>query len=139
MTSAQPKHQAFNIGVKALVVRGGCILLLKRRDVAKWEVPGGRINVGEDATQTLLRELPEELPGCQNVQLSHLVHAAQQDFILPNGNRLMLLFFRVTADLPYIVSLSDEHIAADWASAATLASYQLQKPILEAAQLALQP
>ena len=39
---------------------GGQILLVRRIDDGNWELPGGRIEVGESATQALVREVAEE-------------------------------------------------------------------------------
>lgn len=55
----------FQIAVKALIVRGGKILVLRRSagdeiDPGSWEIPGGRLEWGEDAEQALAREVLEE-------------------------------------------------------------------------------
>jgi 8-oxo-dGTP pyrophosphatase MutT (NUDIX family) len=38
----------------------GQVLLVRRIDDGNWELPGGRIEVGETARQAVLREVPEE-------------------------------------------------------------------------------
>lgn len=45
--------------MKAVVVRDGCVLL-GRNDRGEWELPGGRMELGETTRQTLVRELQEE-------------------------------------------------------------------------------
>jgi ADP-ribose pyrophosphatase YjhB (NUDIX family) len=51
------------IGMKAVVCRGDDVLLVRhtyaRRD--KWDIPGGYVRAGEEASVTLRRELEEEL------------------------------------------------------------------------------
>jgi ADP-ribose pyrophosphatase YjhB (NUDIX family) len=131
-SNPEPAHEIFNIGVKALIVHDDRILMLKRRDHQNWEVPGGRINQGEVASQTLKRELSEELPGATRIHIGPIVHAEQADFILPNGNHLMLLFFRVSALLAPSIAVSDEHLRARWVSLDTLPSLA-QPSMLEAA------
>lgn len=38
----------------------GCILLVRRGDDGHWELPGGRIEVGESASAAVVREVAEE-------------------------------------------------------------------------------
>jgi len=38
----------------------GCILLVRRADDGYWELPGGRIEVGESASAAVIREVAEE-------------------------------------------------------------------------------
>lgn len=48
------------VSVKALFKRNGKVLLVKDPK-GKWELPGGRIDFGEDPQETLQREIQEEL------------------------------------------------------------------------------
>jgi 8-oxo-dGTP pyrophosphatase MutT (NUDIX family) len=59
---SQPVHvpRTFPISIKGVVVRDGKVLLLKN-ERSEWELPGGRIDPGEDHAQTLTREFLEEL------------------------------------------------------------------------------
>jgi len=52
------QHLLADIPVKALIVKDGRVLITKDR---RWELPGGRMNVGETPEQTLHREVLEEL------------------------------------------------------------------------------
>jgi 8-oxo-dGTP diphosphatase len=40
--------------------RGGRLLLVRRCDSGAWELPGGRVDVGESAAQAAVREVAEE-------------------------------------------------------------------------------
>jgi 8-oxo-dGTP pyrophosphatase MutT (NUDIX family) len=52
-------HDSFPISIKGVVVREGKVLLLKNeRD--EWELPGGRIEVGETPERCVAREIVEE-------------------------------------------------------------------------------
>ena len=69
-------EQLFQVGVKALVRdEQGRILLLReaRHPNSYWDLPGGRMDEGEDFMQTLARELDEEI-GVQD--FSHPQHVA---------------------------------------------------------------
>lgn len=56
--------QRFEVSLKAFVVRAGYALFVREADTGWWELPGGRIDVGEewhDHASILARELREEL------------------------------------------------------------------------------
>jgi 8-oxo-dGTP pyrophosphatase MutT (NUDIX family) len=56
--------QTFEVSLKAFIVRDARILLLQEADTGFWELPGGRIDVGEERlpqTDILAREIREEL------------------------------------------------------------------------------
>ena len=53
-------EQLFQIGIKAIIRNDeNQILLLKNKDY--WDIPGGRMDQGEDIEAALLRELNEEI------------------------------------------------------------------------------
>jgi ADP-ribose pyrophosphatase YjhB (NUDIX family) len=136
------REQAFNVGVKAVIVQNGRLLLLKRRGRPFWDVPGGRINHGEDVRQALERELREELPGVSRIRIGRLLYVEQTEFglprgRLPNGNCLLLVLFRVSVKLAHPIMPGDEHTSARWVLPATFDSFDIPPPILEAAKKAL--
>lgn len=51
----------FSIGVRAIVVSGGEVLLVQHRYGATWYLPGGGVNKREHLVDALLRELSEEV------------------------------------------------------------------------------
>jgi 8-oxo-dGTP pyrophosphatase MutT (NUDIX family) len=56
--------QTFEVSLKAFIVREGRALLLREADTGYWELPGGRIDVGEERVPhaaILAREIAEEL------------------------------------------------------------------------------
>jgi 8-oxo-dGTP diphosphatase len=130
-------HETFDIGVKALIVHDKHLLLLKRRDHDVWEMPGGRVDKGEDILETLQRELTEELPQLADCVIGKLVHAQPTEFTLPGGNRLMLLFYAVAATLPSKIVLREEHEGSRWVSLHEISTMPLQPQVRQAALLAL--
>jgi 8-oxo-dGTP pyrophosphatase MutT (NUDIX family) len=55
--SYQPHR--FPVSVKAVIVQGDRVLLL-RNERDEWELPGGKLDLGEDPPVRLLREIAEE-------------------------------------------------------------------------------
>ena len=56
-----PHSAAYPVSVKGVLLTpdGDVVLLLNERD--EWELPGGRIELGESSTECLAREIREEL------------------------------------------------------------------------------
>jgi len=51
------------VGIGAIIIRDGKILLEKRKNdpgKGRWSVPGGVVELGENTTQTVIREVKEE-------------------------------------------------------------------------------
>ena len=48
------------LGVSAVIIKKGKILLIRRRDLGIWSLPGGLVERGESFETTLLREAKEE-------------------------------------------------------------------------------
>ena len=56
--AAQTVH-AFSVSVKGVLVRDGRVLLL-RNEREEWELPGGKLELGEDPAVCVAREITEE-------------------------------------------------------------------------------
>lgn len=109
------KH--FYVGVKAVIIQDGKILLLKdnsRPDF--WDVPGGRIEDNETIVEALLRELSEELPSHKNPKIGRLLNAYRIPGSIKDDLGLVLLFYKVDVEWDGSVTLSSEHTSHEWVS-----------------------
>lgn len=63
MSETQEVHFCGKVAQKAVIVRDGKVLVVRdpRVDGIIWELPGGRLNEGEDPKEGLAREIKEEL------------------------------------------------------------------------------
>jgi 8-oxo-dGTP diphosphatase len=111
--------QTFQVGIKAFVWHEQQLLLVQERNGARlWELPGGRIDVGEELlppAQILQRELREEL----GPHFTCTIGAACGCWVrTPASHRphpVFLVGLLCSAPRGAIV-LSDEHVAFRWCS-----------------------
>ncbi len=59
MVEPDPPPGTFPVSIKGVVVRDGRVLLLEN-EREEWELPGGRIELGETPQQCVAREIAEE-------------------------------------------------------------------------------
>ncbi len=121
------KEKLFQIGVKSLITNSeGEILVLDSGDwhlkhqKRHWDIPGGRMQEGEDMLETLVREVAEET-GIVTTHDCEILTIVQSNFkdIPVNGNMvgLMLIVYKVTISDASKLKLSKEHVGYEWVSA----------------------
>ncbi len=107
----------FHIGIKAVILKDNKALVLKEilsDQVEGYDLPGGRLEEGESIERGLIRELKEELD-LDNFVVENLLHVFERKDYNKNGSSLMLLFYKVRAQISE-VKLSNEHINHTWVS-----------------------
>jgi 8-oxo-dGTP pyrophosphatase MutT (NUDIX family) len=111
--------QRFEVSLKAFIVRGdGRALFVRESDTRYWELPGGRIDVGEEWLEhrkTLAREIAEELG-------ASLVVAVEDAAVTwtrqrPADGVFQFIVGRVCRLQHGEPSLSDEHDEMAWLTA----------------------
>ena len=107
--------QAFNIGIKGVIVKDDKVLILKSVN-GYWEVPGGRMDEGEDVQDTLRRELGEEIVNIKEIKIHEVLSVFKLKREYKPGMGLMLIFFRVSTDFDDEPIVSEEHTEYKWAS-----------------------
>lgn len=119
------KHEIFHVGIKALIVNDAGEILLLRVNEAElkdnqhgsyYDIPGGRIEKGMNALDTLAKELKEET-GITSYETPEFFHASIANIRIPVDNDtvgLILLIYRVQI-LPHTsITLSSEHTSFEW-------------------------
>ena len=113
------KIQTFEVSLKVAIFREGKLLLLQEADTGFWELPGGRIDVGEERlahADILAREIAEELGAQLKIKLrDEVITWVRQR---PTDGVYQFIVARL-ADLESdALSLSDEHQALRWTTPA---------------------
>ncbi len=118
MSDTADQDRVLQVGVKAVITDDrGRILLLKRstpfhgEDVLKWDIPGGRIDAGEELADALEREVKEET-GLDLGSIDGIFHV--QDILFNPKLHVVRITYLVRAAGD--VQLSDEHVDHRWAS-----------------------
>jgi 8-oxo-dGTP pyrophosphatase MutT (NUDIX family) len=107
--------QTFEVSLKAFIVHDGRALVVQEADTGYWELPGGRIDVGEERlshTDVLHREVAEELGPAFRIEFStQIVTWVRQR---PTDQVFQFLVARVCRHISGPLNLSSEHSAHLW-------------------------
>lgn len=125
-------EQLFQVGVKALVRdKQGRVLLLREahHPDSYWDLPGGRMDEGEDFMQTLRRELDEEI-GVQNFSSpKHVATLISNKKIIDDRGEfgLMLVVYSVQIADENAVASREADVVHDWFPPADASSRLIDK------------
>ncbi len=117
-------ERPYGLTMRGLVKKDGKILILKRHPNSttnpnKWELPGGKVDPGEDFDKALIREFQEETS--LNIKIGDLIGAVQEDF--PH-KRTVAIVMNVYID-SNDVKISDEHINWKWITIDEIKNFEL--------------
>lgn len=107
-------EKRYGLAVKAVILDGESrVLLLKRSGssrfyVGKWELPGGKVDPGEDFAEALLREIAEETD--LDVSINRLAGAVEWEMPAVRVVCVIMECSLLTGE----VCLSDEHEGFAW-------------------------
>ncbi|MBS0244369.1 MAG: NUDIX domain-containing protein [Proteobacteria bacterium] len=107
--------QRFEVSLKAFIVHDGKALFVRESDSGYWELPGGRIDVGEEweaHSDVLAREIREELGGDFMVSLG--TEAVSWTRQRPTDGVFLFLVARLGCVVSGTPLLSDEHVELAW-------------------------
>jgi 8-oxo-dGTP pyrophosphatase MutT (NUDIX family) len=111
---------SFPVSVKGVVQIGHRLVLLEN-ERGEWELPGGRLETGEQPPDALIREIDEELN--ISVKIGQLLDAGIFE-PLP-GRPVLILTYQTDVQDAATLSVSEEHIALGLFTKAELASLPL--------------
>lgn len=105
----------FGLTVRGLLKMNNKFLILKRHPNSKtnpnrWELPGGKVDHGENFDQALLREFKEETN--LNVKIDDFIGAVQENF--PHKKTVAIVM-----NIEFIsgsIQISNEHVDWKWSS-----------------------
>lgn len=105
----------FRLAVKAFIVKKGKLFAMKRAsdDVQSpgiWEIPGGRLDLGEDPVLGLMREIREET----GMYIDVVYPLSVRHFIRDDGQIITMLIFLCKPKRGGQLKLSDEHSDCQW-------------------------
>jgi 8-oxo-dGTP pyrophosphatase MutT (NUDIX family) len=99
----------FPVSVKGIVIRGGAVVLVKnRRD--EWELPGGKLELGESPERCVAREIEEEL--ALDVEPNTLVDSWV--YTIVPGTHVLVLTYGCTERATRDAVVSSEHTRLEW-------------------------
>jgi 8-oxo-dGTP diphosphatase len=108
------------IGVKAVILNDGKILLMRRSDgygdiSGTWDIPGGRTCPGEEPVEGLKREVKEET----GMDLKEVLRPLDARTVFNDGKtQIVRITFLCRADGD--VNISEEHTEFEWFDLKTL-------------------
>ena len=110
------QEDCFHLGVKGLLFNPKLeLLLLKRPRHENWDLPGGRVQVGETTLETLIREIHEET-GYQSIVDPTPFDMSLTNIRIPIADRevgLIYAVYRCEVEA-FTPLLSAEHIDFGW-------------------------
>ena len=112
------EFQNFHVGLKAFIAKGDQVLVVREKNGGLWEVPGGRIDVGEEKASVqnvLLREISEELGPNFMIVINQPFYSWMRKWTPPQVGYVYLTGFRC-AYISGDITISDEHTEARWIS-----------------------
>ncbi|OGE83240.1 MAG: hypothetical protein A3B10_01120 [Candidatus Doudnabacteria bacterium RIFCSPLOWO2_01_FULL_44_21] len=104
----------FRNAAKAFIIQDGKVLILKRcadnpHKPGAWDIPGGRLELGEDPFAGLTRETKEEI-GCE---IEIVMPISVHHFVRDDGQKITLTIYWCKF-LGGKIKLSEEHTEYRW-------------------------
>lgn len=112
-----PQEKIYHLGIKALIQNtDGEILILRRAGHSFWDVPGGRVQAGEQVLETLVREVMEEtgLVDLQDIKPQAMTLTPINIQLADGTPAGLILWYHSCAIANPVIMLSEEHSEYEW-------------------------
>jgi len=105
----------YGLAMRGLLKQNDEILILKRHPNSRtnpnrWELPGGKVDPGEDFDKALIREFDEETN--LEIKINDLIGAVQEDFPHKRTVAIVMNVEIISGE----IKISDEHTDWKWAT-----------------------
>ena len=99
----------FPVSVKGIVIRSDAVVLVKnRRD--EWELPGGKLELGEPPERCVVREIEEEL----GLAVEPIAPVDTWVYTIDEGTHVLVVTYGCAERGERTPTLSDEHTELAW-------------------------
>lgn len=99
----------FPVSVKGIVIRSSAVVLVRnRRD--EWELPGGKLELGEPPERCVAREIEEEL----GLEVDAIAPVDTWVYTIADGVHVLIVTYGCIERSQRAASLSDEHTELAW-------------------------
>lgn len=108
------KTQKFHIGIKGILINKNKALIVENSKprVNRYSLPGGQIDIGENISKALKREIEEEL-GIKKIEVGELIHVFEKKDDFDNSFGFLIVVYKIKAKTSKI-KLSNEHLDYKW-------------------------
>jgi len=99
----------FPVSVKGVVIRAGAVVLVKNRR-GEWELPGGKLELGESPEGCVAREIEEEL----GLEVTPTTLLDTWVYTISEGVHVLVVTYGCTELAEREARLSAEHTRLEW-------------------------